>query len=339
MKRLFYLLALVPTIGISQSTQIERDEIIDNQVSQIIYRFKSINALNEYDSLEIGAHQFNKFGLKTYKKLIYPFQDVVALSDQTSYNYQQDTILIQKIKTHNAVRLTSRDDSYINFFGIDYDTTIVDFKYYNHKLLKSEITYSNTSTDTIKKEYFYNDENKLTKLIQINTTHSGKLHQDNFKELYFYSEHGLLDSIQNHPSGFNSHSTEIYSYDTNHNIVEKRKVNGFSFTTIVNFNAANEVNVEQQYEKGAIEKNHYDENGRLTKTETGYYLNNKIDVIENYIYDNNDNLIEKYKENHSEDVFLLIDHQKFRYNKKGHLIAEEILKDKETQFEYLIEYK
>ena len=80
-------------------------------------------------------------------------------------------------------------------------------------------------------------------------------------------------------------------------------------------------------------------NDRLIKTERGYYSNKEIDVIDNYVYDKDDKLIEEFTENLSKDVIVIIGHQKFRYDKKGLLAAEEILGDKETQFEYIIEYK
>jgi|GEM_PF-3147764 hypothetical protein len=339
MKRIFGFLLLLPAIGFSQNIEIDRDKIIDNEISQITIRFKAVKSLHDYDSLIIGEHAFNKYGLKTFEKLVYPFQDVVATADQTFYKYENDTILIKEIKTHNAVRLTKKDDSYISFFGIDYDTTFVDYNYYKNGLLKSEIEYSNTSKDTITKEYFYNEANQLTKLIQSNSSQKGQLHQDNFKELYCYSEQGLLDSIQNYPTGFDSHSTEVYTYNDNKSLIEKRKVNGFGFTTIVNYGAENKVEIKQELYKGEIEKNQYDKTDRLIKTERGYYSNKKIDVIDNYVYDNEDNIIEEYTENLSKDVIVIIGHQKFKYNKKGLLIAEEILRDKETQFEYLIEYK
>jgi hypothetical protein len=62
------------------------------------------------------------------------FPDGGATTDQNFYKYENDTILIKKIKTHNAVRLSKKDDSYISFFGIDYDTTIVDYNYFKYEL-------------------------------------------------------------------------------------------------------------------------------------------------------------------------------------------------------------
>ena len=339
MKIILGFLLLLPAFGFSQTIQIDRDKLIDNKVSQITMRFKALKSLHDYDSLIIGEYQFNNFGLKSYEKKVYPFQDVVATTDQTIYKYENDTVLIKEIKTHNAVRLSKKDDSYINFFGIDYDTTVVDYKYNNEGLLKSEIKYSNSSRDTITKEYYYNKENQLTKLIQFNTSQLGKLHQDNFKELYFYSERGLLDSIQNYPTGTDLHSAEIYTYNFNQSLIEKRKVNGFGYTTTFNYGGESKIEIKQEFDKGTIEKNLYDKRGRLIKTDRGYYSNKKIDVIDNYIYDKDDNLIEEYTENLSKDVIVIVGHQKFRYNKVGLLISEKILRDKETQFEYLIEYK
>ena len=50
-------------------------------------------------------------------------------------------------------------------------------------------------------------------------------------------------------------------------------------------------------------------------------------------------LIERYTESHSESVIIITGHMKYRYNAKGLRIAEEVVKNQETQFENAIEYR
>lgn len=339
MKKLFGFLIFLPTIGFSQTIDIDRETLVENNISKIILRFNSINSLADYDSLIIGEHHFNKHGFKTFQKLVFPFQDVVATTDQTFCKYDNDTVLRKKIKTHNAVRLTKKDDDYIDFFGIDYDTTIIEYEYYKNGLLKSDIKYSNTNEDTITRDYYYNDSKQLKKLIQSNSSFKNGLHQDNFKELYFYSSNGLLDSIQHFPTSFESHSTKIYKYDKNKNLIEKIEMNGFSFMITVNYGGENKVDIRQAADKGSIEKYHFDSKGNMIKKEYGYNSPSKIDL--NYIYKYNDKgeLIEEYTENLTQEIIVIIEHEKYRYNANGLLIASEILRDKKVQFEYLIEYE
>jgi len=338
MRILLIILIILPTITYSQVIKLDENTILENKISKITIEFKAIKSHFDYDSLLIAEHHFNDEGLKTYERFVYPYQDVVATTNQTIYDYKNDTILIKKTITQNAVRLTEKDDRFISFFGIDYDTTIIQFDYLVNGLLETEIEYSNTLQDTIKKVYFYNDLKQLIKMIQSNNSHLNELHQDNFIELYYYSTVGLLDSIQHFPSGFNSHSTEFYKYDEDLNLIEKKMVNGFEYMIIANNGKGNNVEIIQNIDIGAIEKNEY-ENNKLIKTKRGFYSNKTFDLIENYIYNEKSQLLEEYTEDLSSNDRVIIEHQKYKYDKMGLLIVEEIIINKETQFEYLIEYE
>lgn len=339
MRRILGFLIVLPFIGFSQDITTDVGEILENEISKITITIKAVQLLHDFDSLIVGEHHFNELGLKTYEKLVFPYQDVVATENQTYYHYEKGGILVKKIKTQNAIRLTKRDDNYINFFGIDYDTTIIQYHYLANGLLQSEIKYSNTTKDSIRREYFYNTKHQLIKLLQSNTSQENPSPEENFKKIYFYSSQDLLDSVQKQLTGFDFYSTEIYTYDENQKIASKRLMNGFEFRVIVNYGADNEIMISQSLDNGNIQKNQYDKKGRLVKREMGFTSNKRIDGTDNFIYDEKDNLIEEYRQNTSGDVPILMSHQKNKFNKKGLLVAELFLRENEIQYELLITYQ
>ena len=332
-------LGLLPAIGFAQGISLDRETIVEHGIREVSIYIKPVIDLQHFNSLSIGEHRYNQHGFKTWEKRIYPYQDVVTTVSQVFYEYAHDTLLVKEVSTHSQLILTEADKQYTRLFGIDYDTTTVEFHYDEKGMLQSKVSYSNSSKDSLSYQYWYNEKQQLTRLKKANSSYQGKAHDHNFEEQYFYADNGLLDSVQRHFTHYEGHATTLYRYDRQSRLIEKKEINGISFGVKMNDDGTSETKVVQDYNQGSVEKNEYDQNGLLIKTGKGLYSPNEIDYTTHYVYNNQGQLIERYTESHSESVIVITGRMKYRYNAKGLRIAEEVVKNQETQFENAIQYR
>jgi hypothetical protein len=261
----------------SEPTQ-NYDQVLDNEkLKSIKTMFYRSEDTTKSEGRVLFKKEFDKDG-KLSKKYVYTFWDVVSYDHTTTYKYDSNGNLIEKIKIQKILNLGKRDAGYIDALG---DNPINEKSFYTYdksnRLIKEvNYTFGNEGFDqndipSNSIEYTYNQKGDLIK--EVGRTPNGRIIYQNYEATYHYDNNGnkIKETKIFTTSPAESHRTTIYSYNNKGNLIEEKTEDS----------GVPSNNKHLRYE--------YDSKGRMTKTRRFSKNDNSWEVSKTLSYDENGN--------------------------------------------------
>lgn len=335
---LFLLLSMSAGTLIGQPAGLTPDKIQEYNIRKVRAVLDMESDDSRFENLEVYTFEFDREGRCIREENIFPFQDVVATSDEYFMTYDQQGNLVEKIKVHKNLSLTASDQAYQTFLGNSNDTTISRFVLNQHGDVVKEIEFEVGLGDTLVVEYEYTDGTK-TRSKHFSTQHIGVIWSDNFTITYDYDELGRLSLETKTPETLRQSSITTYKYiGSSKQPSEKVALYDFRWTRFFN-REENQVQVlgEQDSSDQKVEIFEYDENGNLL--ESSYMSSSRWGKGQTYgtRYEYIDGLLSK-KEWFRNDGQAWMS-KEYVYDSRGLLLEERIFFYQELEYTHKYQYE
>lgn len=331
----FFLLSSF--IAIAQPHGVTTELITKNKISKIEATLDLEDDDPKYENLVVGNYEFDDKGRCTRKKIISPFYDVVATSNETIFEYL-GLYLVRETRIHKTEAITAQDKEYIGLFGATNDTTIVIKMLTNDGKLDSKSEYTHNK-DTFHIYYKYEGDN-LSRTTHLTSKASGKLHPGDYLKTYYYDSLNRLIEEQRLYKSLDLPTVTSFKYDGySQNLIRKLKTYDIRWLNVYK-NGVHNLEFEMDSTFGKMEIFQYDSDNNLTKETT--YLN-LLDTTSRYHwveYQYEGNLmISRKSYSNTDELINLTDEIRYEYDKRGLLKKEVFVYNGKTAYSIIYDYK